>query len=120
MFQNTLQVEFLENGYQVRLIRDLEYLDVSIGAHYIVPAGFVCDLASIPRRAQSVFSKIGKYNRAAVLHDYLYRVGGVSRAVADGLFLTAMNELGVKWYKRWPMWAAVRVAGWVPWNKYRQ
>jgi hypothetical protein len=79
---------------------------------FVVPAGFRSDFASIPSFAWPIIGHpAGEYAQAAVLHDYLYATRIVSREDADGLFLEAMKVLGVPWWKRWSMWAAVRVAG---------
>src|SRR5262245_38142541 len=39
---------------------------------FTVPAGFVTDLASIPRIFWSALPRDGEYAYAAILHDYLY------------------------------------------------
>lgn len=36
-----------------------------------VPVGFSTDLASVPRLLWSIFPPLGKYSKAAVIHDYL-------------------------------------------------
>lgn len=38
----------------------------------VVPIGFVTDFASIPRFLWSIYPPTGRYQRAAVLHDWLY------------------------------------------------
>lgn len=37
------------------------------------PAGFVCDLASVPKALQPLFAPDGKWAAAAVIHDLLYQ-----------------------------------------------
>lgn len=81
-----------------------------------IPAGFITDLASIPRIAQSIIPVNGKHRSAAILHDYLYVIQDRSRGEADELFLNAMESSGVGWLQRRIMHAAVRVGGWMPWN----
>lgn len=44
------------------------------GTEFTVPAGFVTDLASVPRLLSWLIPKTGSHNRAAVLHDLLWRV----------------------------------------------
>ncbi|HVL90877.1 MAG TPA: DUF1353 domain-containing protein, partial [Actinomycetota bacterium] len=53
----------------------------------------------------------GRYTKAAVLHDHLWRtpIDGVSFGDADGIFRRCMRELGVPFLRRWLMWAAVRL-----------
>jgi hypothetical protein len=50
--------------------------------------------------------------REAVIHDFLYRESGVSRADADAVFLEAMKISGKPLWKRWLMWLGTRVGGW--------
>ena len=86
------------------------------GYYVEAPVDFSTDLASTPRP----FRKSGKWNRAAVLHDFIYRgglasKGGVmlrmSRAEADEMFLDAMTALGVDG-RSFAMYAGVRAAFW--------
>ncbi len=87
----------------------------------IVPAGFVTDGASVPQPLWAILPAWGRYSRAAVLHDFLVaalRSGAPhphapKRRIADRIFLEAMKVCGVHWYVRWPMYAAVRLAGMV-------
>jgi hypothetical protein len=88
-----------------------------------VPAGFITDLASIPRLLRSVFNVNGRSREAAVLHDYLYCSQGLngwlSRAQCDRIFRDAMRDRGVNWLQRVAMWAGVRLGGWLYWSKRR-
>ena len=79
-----------------------------------VPAGTETDFASVPRFLWSLIPTYGRYTKAAVLHDYLCdeaAEGRFSRCDADGLFRRSMNDLGVGYFRRHMMWAAVRWAG---------
>jgi len=101
--------------------------------HWIeVPVGFITDFASVPRSVRIpwlpkwvpgfplwwIFSPTGNYNRAAVLHDYLYSIAcdWCSRFLADAIFRDAMMRLMVPLWRRWAMWAAVRVGGRAAWK----
>jgi Protein of unknown function (DUF1353) len=78
-----------------------------------VPVDAVTDFASVPKPFQWLIPKSGRYTKATVLHDHLWRHGKklkVSRSDADGIFRRAMSELGVPFLRRWVMWAAVRLA----------
>jgi len=92
-----------------RLLKELDYRgnrDL-----FQVPAGQGTDFASVPRVFVWFLPRYGRYTKAAVLHDYLWRVrvpAGMKRIDADGLFRHAMRELGVTFLRRWIMWAAVR------------
>jgi len=89
----------------------------------IVPKGFETDLASIPRWfAPFGFTKLGRYDKAAVVHDWLYRsiastskdplTYTMSRFLADAIFREAMMTLGVETWRRVLMYYAVRLFGW--------
>lgn len=95
-----------------------------------VPVGFITDFASIPRILWNILPPWGKYGKAAVIHDYMYTehkhsvydAEGVEsfvqieRKQADGIFLQAMEVLGVNKITRYAMYYAVRVFGTRPWN----
>jgi len=94
---------------------------------FTVPVGFVTDFATVPRFMHWKVSPYGPYTRAAVLHDWLLTelaawwasdpyiddngkpVGlPANSRDTDGIFRRAMEDLGVRWDRRWVMWAAVR------------
>jgi len=78
---------------------------------FIVPAGFVTDLASVPR-IPLVYDLFGATsNEAAVVHDYLYSTRHVPRDVADAVLKEASQATGVPSWRRWPMWLGVRMFG---------
>ena len=83
-----------------------------------VPKGFETDFASIPRIFWPILPPFGRYTKAAIIHDYLYGLEGCSRWLADAIFREAMCQLGVPWYKRIPIYYAVRFFGgicrWIP------
>lgn len=81
---------------------------------FTVEAGFVTDLASVPRPFWWLVPRSGRYTPAAVLHDFLCkeaRDGRFSRCDADGIFRRTLRELEVSWLRRRLMWAAVRWGG---------
>lgn len=96
------------------------------------PAGFVTDLASIPRPWTAFFVPSGSYTLAAVYHDYLYATRGTgvwhghprsisrardyTRAEADQILLQAMQDLNVGPVTRFCIWAAVRIGGSAGWG----
>jgi hypothetical protein len=92
-----------------------------------VPAGFETDLASIPRLARGLIPSSGPWQRAAVIHDWLYATQGswglapphfkLTRAQADNVFRDAMAAAGVNWITRQAMWTAVRIGGWKGWGR---
>jgi hypothetical protein len=83
----------------------------------VIPENFVTDFASTPSLLYPIFPPIGIYNKAAMVHDYLYSKycpHNISRKISDKFFLQAMQVLEVPAWKRWAMYLAVRAFG-----KYR-
>lgn len=84
-----------------------------------VPAGFLTDGASVPWPLWSILPPWGLYGQAAVVHDILcetmtYYVRGAevpieSRKTCDDIFLEAMTVAGVTTWKRWTLYAGVRI-----------
>ena len=99
------------------LIAPLRY-EVAPGQIIEVPAGFPTDFASIPRVFFLTTPPVGKYDRAAVVHDYLYVAQATTRAQADRIFLQAMADCGVSWYMRYKMFLAVQLGGGRVWTRY--
>lgn len=89
------------------------------GRAYVIPRGFITDLASIPRPVRPLLDRNGTSRRAAVLHDALYCRQITARGEADLLFLEAMEHDAVPWLERTLMYAGVRLAGWLYWNRRR-
>ena len=80
---------------------------------FVVPAGFTTDFASVPQSLTWLVPRYGRYTKAAILHDHLWRLcaeGRFAWADADGILRRAMRELGVPLLRRWLMWGAVRLA----------
>lgn len=77
-----------------------------------IATGFETDLASIPRFPPFLrfwLLKNGRHRPAAVVHDYLCRLGKeFPRRIADKIFLEAMKLVGVKRMKRRLMYFFVR------------
>jgi hypothetical protein len=88
-----------------------------------VPVGTMTDGASIPKIFHSILGPNGPWFRAAVIHDYLYNPAsnrchaGITRDMADRIFLQAMMDCGVGWLTRRTIYRAVRMFGWIPYKK---
>lgn len=78
------------------------------GIEWFVPAGFITDLASVPFPFSIFFPKLGKYARAAVLHDYLIEQKVWSRKMCDRVFIECMQQDGVGRVRSRLMYWAVR------------
>jgi hypothetical protein len=93
------------------LLRELSYEGQR--QSFIVPVGMGTDFASVPRIFIWFLPQYGRYTKAAILHDYLWRRGVPGEELtlpeADAILRRAMRELGVPFLRRWIMWAAVRL-----------
>lgn len=98
------------------LINQFGYHSAS-GRVFFAPRGFITDFASIPRILHGLISPNGLSRKAAVIHDWLYCSQTVTRKQADDLFLEALEVCGVNLLQRYTMYAAVRSAGWIYWNR---
>ncbi len=118
-FLTPLVVEVMPSGKRFRLFLPFTFQLPEV--KYRVPAGFVTDFASIPRFARVLIPKLGRYNKAAVLHDAIYQNAAIpvmlNRKGADLTFLGGMVALGVAPWKRRLMYWAVRLGGWAAWKK---
>jgi hypothetical protein len=98
------------------LEQPLVYLSDIAKRAFTVPAGFQTDLASVPR-LPLVFLLAGDCAReAAVVHDFLYSTHEVDRATADAVLREASACTGVPTWRRWLMWAGVRIGGGSHWD----
>lgn len=123
-FSGLAIVEDLPDGAHDELQVPLAYTTADGKWTITVPAGFVTDYASIPQVFWSVLPERGRYNRAAIVHDWLYethpidpRTGKpVTRGVADAILREAMENLDVRADQRFTIWLGVRVGGWRYWK----
>lgn len=82
-----------------------------------VVAGFVCNLASIPRLLWWIVDPLDLGEAGALLHDWLYKNhGGYMRAEADRFFLEIMLADGVTPWRAQAAYRAVRMFGGVAWH----
>ena len=99
-----------DGKFHWKLVNNLVY-HAEDGNSYTVVAGFLTDLATIPRILWPVFSPMDSFLSASVLHDYLYSTHRLKRKEADGLFLQAMKYSNVPLWKRQIIYRAVRLFG---------
>ena len=84
-----------------------------------IDAGFVTDLASIPRCLWNLFPPFDpEYRAAAILHDGLYAAELLPRSQCDWTLLCAMQAQGNNWLKRNIFYCAVRLAGGAVWDRH--
>ena len=81
---------------------------------YVVPVDYRTDFASVPRLLWWFTPRSGRWNAAAVIHDWLItdllKQGRITSPHVDAEFRVALRELGVGFIRRWLMWAGVRWA----------
>ncbi len=98
-------------NYEV--LEDIEYYSEMMSCVYMVPIGFITDLASTPLLLRWLLPPNGQYKYEACLHDYFYRVPEVmiTRKQADKVFLEAMKVGIVDSWKEWCLYTAVKYFG---------
>lgn len=118
-FLSSLEFED-RGGYPFLLTQPLHYYSSCLGLEIVVPRAFSTDLASIPWLVQPLLPRIGRWDRAAVVHDWLYdgrnRTRWRSRALCDAILREAMRVDGVGWQRR-AIWLGVRIGGWWAWRQ---
>lgn len=100
-------VSIARKKFTVILEKDFVYENDDI--KIVVCKGFDYDLASIPQIFQNLISKVGLYDCAATIHDWLYAAQAIDRSEADKIFRNAMKESGVGFVERWTMYYAVHI-----------
>lgn len=111
-FLDPLILEYVD-GHTWKVIREFDYhTDVRMVWVVKVPVGFFTDFASVPKLLWNLMPPTGRYGKAAVVHDYLYRTVGIAtKNEADEIFLEAMKALGVSAVLRYAMYYGVRFFG---------
>lgn len=114
--------EELADGRTCRLVREYRRTVVLGKRIYriVIPVGFEWDRASVPRIFWLSIGQVGRFNRAALVHDWLYYTGIYPRAIADSIFLALMAEDGVGWWKRNKMYWGVRLGARKAWAWHRE
>jgi len=125
-FENYLIVRCLPkemSRFRFEVKEDFKFCSDVDGFHRItVPEGFKTDFASTPWFTRPIFPPTGRYNEAAVVHDYLCylsnrrhhtkEVRKKMRKYADDVFIEAMRILKVKKWKRKAMYGGVALFTW--------
>lgn len=98
-FLTPLRVELVDdlanNGQgEWRLWDKLIYEDKK-GNMHVVPTGYSCDFASVPRLPFAYWFTGNTAHRPAVLHDYYCDTQSIPREDADNLFREAMESIGM-------------------------
>jgi hypothetical protein len=95
-----------------------------------IPEGFETDLGSIPRLFWNLISPDSPWSSAYVVHDWLYRDAGPSRAICDRVLYEALGvpqrietdggefQVVMPIEQRIAVYRAVRLGGWRAYRKY--
>lgn len=102
------------------LLAPLVYESDLAGITVTAPAGFVTDLASVPRLPFAYLLTGGIGHSAAVIHDALYITHVTTRETADDIFREALLVLGIPRWQATLMWLGVRAGGWIGWKRLGQ
>ncbi len=105
-----------DNGLRVgRVGQNFVYCHDATGNVFTVSEGFYTNFASIPWWARWYANPMGDHMEAAVVHDWVYSVGGKPteerRLMADNIFRDILAESGVNIVKRNILYSAVRTGG---------
>lgn len=100
------------DGRQIyQVISPLSYDSDVAGRNITVPAGFLTDLASIPRLPFFYRELSNVADLPGVVHDYLYSNGCVSRDVADLMLKEMCLLVGLPYWKTQAIYMGVRLGG---------
>lgn len=89
------------------------------GIPFIIPAGYITDLASIPWGFRNTFNPANPQSAAAALgHDFPYGAELIRRSDADKLFFAILNYVQVDGPRELPMFLAVHLFGWTTYRKH--
>lgn len=110
MFDKERLETYSTDGHDVNLAEPLTYTTAA-GEAITIPAGSDSDGASVPEIFWNIFPPFGRYWRAALLHDYLYRHTLRPKAECDRIFREAMLACGVPGWKAWTIYQGVHLFG---------
>lgn len=87
---------------------------------FVIPKGFVCDLASVPYILRWLAPTWMQTAGAGALHDLLYKTGALTRLDADRVLYEALRaEPATDMVRALGMWLVVRLFGWPAWCRHR-
>jgi hypothetical protein len=114
-----LKVELESNGKKWRLSEKFVVYTEQLGEEKVwieVEEGFETDFASIPKIFMPFLEWKDKFNKAAVVHDWLYNTKKFNRKTADRIFLELQLALGINKFKAYLFYFIVRAFGWTHWR----
>jgi hypothetical protein len=111
-----LEGRLSDSGERFTLTEPFHFIEGDLEVR--VPVGFDSDYNSVPRVFWRVFPP-WQFPAAGVVHDYLYRYNGVTRAQADGVHRRILELVGCPPWLAWTAYGVLRITGWRAWNRYR-
>ncbi|HYD00301.1 MAG TPA: DUF1353 domain-containing protein [Phycisphaerales bacterium] len=107
------------DGHEIVLAAALTYT-TKVGEYIEIPTGATSDGASIPRLLWRILPPFGKYWKAALLHDYLYRDTRRPKKECDLLLKEAAIACGVPAWKAQILYLGVALFGRLAFNNNRR
>jgi hypothetical protein len=108
-FRSPLELRYMVAG-QYQVTNPLLYQGAD--EWFLVPCGFLTDLASIPRVVRWLLPQDGRWTRSSVFHDWAVTVGirdgFLTPRDVDGLYRRQCREDGVPRLARWLLWTGCR------------
>lgn len=96
-----------------------QYLAATVESNVVgVEKGFITDLVSLPWILRLVSLPTGRWARAAIFHDFLYKSRLLPREEADEFFYYIMIQDRVAEWKATGAYYLIRMFGWYRYNKY--
>ena len=110
------------------VVKDFHYSFA--GKDFIIPKGFKFDGASVPKFLAQFLSPVGVLLIGGLIHDYGYKyqtlllkdgktIGKKSQKWMDGVFRDINIEINGFYFLNYLSYWALRIGGWVAWNKHR-
>lgn len=88
------------------------------GYSLTIPKDFLSDGASVPRLFWRLIPKYGSWLRGAIVHDYLYRTGILTKDQSDAVLWELAAADGTPWWQCFVIEAGLWLGGKPQWNKY--
>jgi hypothetical protein len=107
-------------GGEYKLLDPVVYYSRELGMAFRIPASFVFS-PSIPTLARIFVPVTSDIVAASLPHDFLYQTAdrGVTRAQADIVGREELEHRGVSKHIVFRFYYALKVFGWIAWNKHR-
>ena len=107
------------NGRQVyQLINPINFIGWE--HRVFIRKGFKSDLVSLPWILRILASTTGRWTKAGIFHDFLYRTHFLSRKECDAIFYKIMKDCRVPKWKRTIAYYLVRCFGGLPYKKMKK